>query len=61
VAGRAKVIITSRKEFFRDDKAEEHVLRADKGIAQGVEKVEIQLFRPEQIQEALSKRKKPEF
>jgi serine/threonine-protein kinase len=67
VVGRAKVIITSRKEFFRDEEAERRVFGReaeasdDKVSAKGVEKVEIQLFNAGKIQAALAVRKKPEI
>jgi len=65
VVGRAKVIITSRKEFFRDEEAERRVFGReaeagdDKVIAKGVEKVEIQLFNEEKIKDALAVRNRP--
>jgi serine/threonine-protein kinase len=50
--GKAKVILTCRKEFFRDEKEEDRI-PSDKVIAASAEKVEVQLFDERRIQDAL--------
>ena len=63
-SGKAKVIITCRKEFFRDEKDQDRVLglsESDKVVARGVEKIEVLPFNAGQIEKALLARGKPEL
>jgi hypothetical protein len=59
VADKAKVILTCRTEFFRDDDQRDKSL--DKVAARGVEKIEVQLFDAPRIERALEVRKRPEI
>jgi formylglycine-generating enzyme required for sulfatase activity len=59
VVDKAKVILTCRTEFFRDDDQRDKSL--DKVAATGVEKIEVQLFDPPRIQRALETRQRPEI
>ncbi len=61
-AGKAKVVVTCRKEFFRDAGTETKLFGVDDKVeAKGVERVEVQLFDPGRIKLAFEARDRDEL